>query len=80
MINQEQLEVNEVPIQRFVVDSSLQYWNSNPQYPVIESDRISLNPGVTNRIVLRRLEEQKEYGTTESWLTPGIIEKIARVN
>ncbi|MFX0091838.1 MAG: hypothetical protein ACFFBD_08760 [Candidatus Hodarchaeota archaeon] len=84
MINQELLEVNAVPIQRYVVDASVKFWNSNPQFPVIrfliESDRINLKPNILNQIVLRRKEEIKDYDTTESWLTPGFIEKAVRVN
>ncbi|MFX0092189.1 MAG: hypothetical protein ACFFBD_10545 [Candidatus Hodarchaeota archaeon] len=84
MVNQEHLEVNAQPLQRYVVDASVQYWNSNPQFPVIrillESDRIHLKPNTLNQIVLRRNEEVKDYDTTESWLVPGLIENATRVN
>ncbi|MFX1254733.1 MAG: hypothetical protein ACFFCZ_24190 [Promethearchaeota archaeon] len=84
MANQEQFELNGEPLQRYVVDISIKFWNSNSQFPVIrillESDRINLVPDEKNTIVLRRKEEIKGYDTTESWVTPGFIERAVRVN
>ncbi|MFX1537611.1 MAG: hypothetical protein ACFFDI_25725 [Promethearchaeota archaeon] len=84
MLDNEQIEVNNCPVQRYVVDIQLKYLNSNHQLPIlsisVESQHHQLLEGETNRIVLRRQEEIKTHEITESWITPGLIERAVRVN
>lgn len=84
MIENEQIEVNNCPVQRYLVDIKLKFLNSNHQLPIlsilIESQHHQLLKGETNRIVLRRQEEIKTHEITESWVTPGLIERAVRVN
>ncbi|MFX1251781.1 MAG: hypothetical protein ACFFCZ_09255 [Promethearchaeota archaeon] len=84
MLDNEQIEVNNCPIQRYLVDIKLKFLNSNYQLPIlnilVESQHHQLLEGETNRIVLRRQEEIKTHEITESWITPGLIERAVRVN
>ncbi|MFX0090687.1 MAG: hypothetical protein ACFFBD_02900 [Candidatus Hodarchaeota archaeon] len=84
MLDNEYVEVNGQPVQRYVVDLIIRYPNYNQQHPVlcvsIESQKYQLLPNKLNRLILRRQEEIKDYDVTESWVAPGIIQRAARVN
>ncbi|MFX0095507.1 MAG: hypothetical protein ACFFBD_27470 [Candidatus Hodarchaeota archaeon] len=84
LVNQEHLELNGELLQRVVVATTIEYWNANPQFPVIhlvlKSGRITLKTGFLNRIVLRRQETIQPHETSETWFMPGRITKAISLN